>query len=307
MDEADQQQQRAGPRRDGTALVCQRLSGGLGNQLFQAAAAMALARRLGGRLAFDLRRYKAGALRKFELSPFPTGAEIWEPNLGARDFVQPSAVASRLLGRQPAPWGWHGRVYRQPHFGYDPAFETLAGDQYLFGVFQSELYFRGAADHVRRVFDCASHASDAARALSAGWAGEDRTSVHIRRGDYASDARNMAKIGVLDDAYYERAIALMTQIAPKTRLTFFSDDPAAAARLAERFPGSEVVRGKTAIDDLYLIGRCCHHINANSSFSWWGAWLGPGGTTIAPRQYLTPARLVTTNISDLFPVGWVIL
>lgn len=268
---------------------------------------MAVAHRQGGQLAFDLRRYKPGGLRKYELGPFPTEAQIWEPKVGVRDLLRPAALINRLPGRQPPPLGWQGAIYRQPHFGYDPAFEALSGDQYLFGVFQSELYFADIRDRVRRVFDCASLASARARELGAQWANEDRVSVHIRRGDYASDARNMAKIGVLDDAYYDRAVALIKAIAPSTRLTIFSDDAGAANAIAARYPGAEAVRGDTAIDDLYLISRCRHHINANSSFSWWGSWLGPGGTTIAPRQFLTRERLRSTNISDVFPIGWVLV
>lgn len=292
---------RAGP------LICQRLSGGLGNQLFQAAAALALARRLGGQLAFDLRRYKPGGLRRYELGPFPHGARIWTPEPSPLDYADPRALMSRLPGGKPWPWGWHGSVYRQPDFGYDPGFAQLEGDHYLFGVFVSELYFADAVPLVRSVFDCTPAASGRVRELAKGWQDEDRTSVHIRRGDYASDARNLAKIGVLDDAYYERAIGLIRAMAPSTRLTFFSDDLGAAGRLAAKFSNAEVVRGDSAIDDLYLISRCRHHINANSTFSWWGAWLGAGGMTIAPRQYQTRERLRKSNISDVFPIGWILI
>lgn len=286
-------------------VVCQRIAGGLGNQLFQAAAAMSLARRLGATLQFDIRRFDVLAGRHFELGRFPTGATIWTP-AGWRIPPGSQLADAVLRGRRPR-WGWPGAVYRQPDYGFDPAFERLEGSVYLDGLFQSPLFFSADEDHIRRVFDCSRVAGDRARGLGAGWAGADRTSVHIRRGDYASNPAVLLSKGLMDNAYYERCIAVIRQIAPHTRLTIFSDDAAVAADFAARYENAEVVSGDSALDDLYLISRCRHHINANSTFSWWGAWLGPGGVTLAPRRHFPRERLKRTSIEDLYPVGWLLI
>ena len=67
--------------------------------------------------------------------------------------------------------------------------------------------------------------------------------------------------------------------------------------------------GASALEDLWLMSRCRHHIIANSSFSWWSAWLDerPGGLTIAPRQWFSREKQLTTYVGDLFPDGWILL
>ena len=287
-------------------LICQRMSGGLGNQLFQASAAMSLSRRLGGRLSFDLTRYERDKKRRFELACFPTGASEWIPNAAARPRA--TELLKAIRHRRKLRWGWSGSVYRQPDFGYDPAFENLDGDVYLDGLFQSELYFLREQNHVRRVFDLEPFVSTRVRELAASWAGQDLASVHIRRGDYADNPKVLAVMGLLDDSYYERAIDILRQISPSLRLKIFSDDRGAAIRTCELYPGAEPVVGETAIDDMYLMSKCRHHVIANSTFSWWGAWLGtPHGLTIAPRMHFSREKLRSVFIHDHYPKGWLLI
>lgn len=287
-------------------LICQRMSGGLGNQLFQASAAMSLSRRLGGQLSFDLTRYERDKKRRFELACFPTGASEWIPNAAARP--RPAELLKAIRHRRKLRWGWSGSVYRQPDFGYDPAFETLDGDVYLDGLIQSELYFLREENYVRQVFDLEPFASARVRDLAASWAGQDLASVHIRRGDYAENPKVLAVMGLLDDSYYERSINVLRQISPSLRLKIFSDDRDAAIRTCELHPGAEPVVGDTAIDDMYLMSKCRHHIIANSTFSWWGAWLGlPHGLTIAPRLHFSREKLRSVFIHDHYPKGWLLI
>ena len=117
----------------------------------------------------------------------------------------------------------------------------------------------------------------------------------------------MAVHGVLDAAYYDRAVAHIHAQVPHARLFVFSDDPAAAREAATRWPGAEALAGTSAGDDLYLMSTARHHVVANSSFSWWSAWLDrrPGGLRIAPEAWFTPEALRTRPIDDLIPQDWV--
>lgn len=289
------------------------LHGGLGNQMFQAAAGIALARRhfpedgkIDGRLIFDLSRFRARGLRAYALAPFGLEAEIRSegPALSARL----TRALTRITGRKrlAIPAWWHGVHYREPHFHFDPAFEQLSGDLLIVGYFQSPRYFSGAEDAIRVAF-APEKLAGGAGSLAARLAGEDSVAIHVRRGDYSVDPRAATVHGVLGWEYYDTAVAYVRERVPAARLFVFSDNHAAAAEAAARWPGAEALAGQVAGEDLYLMSCCRHHIVANSSFSWWSAWLDGrgGGIRIAPRAWFTPAASATRDTRDLIPANWV--
>lgn len=295
------------PKAAGSRVVVVQVLGGLGNQLFQTATGHALARKLGARLEFDLSRYRDKGLRAFALAPFGLEARFvaGQSGLGARmrrAFGRVTGLVDPLR-----PPGFKGRIYREPGFRYDPAFETLEGDVLLSGYFQSPRYFAGYESEIADLFAPDKLASDTARDLARRLEGEDSVAIHLRRGDYVNDPRAMAVHGVLDAAYYDRAVAHIRAKVPQARLFVFSDDPAAAKEAAARWPGAEALAGTSAGDDLYLMSAARHHVVANSSFSWWSAWLDrrPGGLRIAPESWFTPEALLTRPIDDLIPQDWV--
>jgi hypothetical protein len=285
------------------------LHGGLGNQMFQAAAGIALATRLGGALAFDLSRFRDKALRSYALGAFPIKAAIHEAGKPGQ-LARLSAKTQKLFGGAgiKRPRAWQGRIYTERHFHYDPAFAALGGNTLLAGFFQSPRYFAGYEHQIRAAFDATAAMSGQALSTAAALAGDDSVALHIRRGDYAGDAKARAVHGMLADAYYERALALIRRAVPDARLSIFSDDPAVAAEKAEAWHGT-VVSGASALEDLWLMSRCRHHIIANSSFSWWSAWLDdrPSGLTIAPRQWLSREKQLATYLGDLIPEAWILL
>lgn len=291
---------------DGPRVLAQ-LHGGLGNQLFQAAAGLALADRLGGRLWFDISRFRDRGLRAYALADLPVGADIWpsaRPGLGEKLRARFDKILGGKGIRRPP--GWRGAVHAEPHYHYDPGFERLAGEVMLAGFFQSPRYFAGREALIRARLDPAGAMGADARQAAERLGGEDSIAVHIRRGDYDRDPRAAAVHGVLDDAYYDRAMALVRERAGGAcRVFVFSDDATFAAGRAARW-GGEAMAGQGALEDLWLMSRCRHHIIANSTFSWWSAWLDarPGGTVVAPAQWFAPSMLAQTRIDDLFPPGW---
>lgn len=287
------------PRRE----VAVQLLGGLGNQMFQAAAGLALARRHSARLIFDISRFRAKGLRAFALEPFGLDADIRSGKQGLAGRAQ---AALGLKPRHQPDW-WNGRFYREPGFAYDPAFEALEPPVMIAGYFQSERYFSSIREDIAHLFAPEKLASAEALERAESLAGDDSVALHIRRGDYAHDRNAAAVHGVLPENYYREAIRFVREKIPQARFFIASDDAATATNLAALVHGAQVLAGKTAGEDLFLMSRCRHHIIANSSFSWWSAWLDrrPDGLRIAPHAWFTPEALKTRPLDDLIPADWV--
>jgi hypothetical protein len=302
-------------------MITVSLFGGLGNQMFQYAAAKALADHHGVGLGFDLGGFRAHPDRAFLLSRLcvPEGETAQAAaltNPGSYFFrARRRERMGRLLARLGLPrLRSSSGNYREPHFHFDEAFARLGPDTKLFGYFQSERYFGAIADRIRDYFaprePLGAIAQTAAKRIAESAL---PVSLHIRRGDYLQ-VSTAAVHGLLDEAYYRAALAsLEDRLGCAPDLFVFSDDREAAARVLSFVPPARV----TFVDgdpdkpweDMTLIARCRHHVIANSSFSWWGAWLNPSSDkiVIAPRAWFTPKGLLTRNTKDLYPSAWMLV
>lgn len=284
-------------------MIAVQLLGGLGNQMFQAAAGYALARRRGAQLIFDLSRYREAGLRAYALTPFELEAVIRENEETAL------ARFRQALGFAPkhVPGWWPGGLYQEPGYSFDQEFKKLPDNTLISGYFQSPRYFEPFTEEVAVRFSAEKLASAGSRALAERLEGEESVAIHIRRGDYAADPRAAAIHGVLPDAYYEGAADYISDRVPGARFFLFSDDRRSAELVAARLPRAEVLHGESAGDDLFLMSRARHHVIANSSFSWWSAWLDrrPGGIRVAPEAWFTPEAAASRPTDDLIPREWV--
>lgn len=297
-------------------MVIVRISGGLGNQMFQYAAGKACAVRNQCELKVDLSAYNRPprgqeAARKFELPvflgevPMATTAEL----ATIRQYNENKAYKAynrgrKLLGLQPAYTYCQERV--PMHF--DPAILTSTGELlYVDGDWQNEKYFSNIADELRRDFtpnDLETNTRNAA--LAQQMAGMASVSLHVRRGDYLNN--EVHKPAPL--AYYQAAIERVATQVAQPHFYIFSDDIAwARANLHFGAAPSTFIDHNTGLDsykDLYLMSKCQHHVVANSSFSWWGAWLNwsKQKLVIAPAEWLTFLNVTAT---DVVPESWVIL
>lgn len=140
-------------------------------------------------------------------------------------------------------------------------------------------------------------------------AGGTAVSLHVRRGDYVSDARTHAAHGLCSIDYYRAAVRYIIDRVEAPEFFVFSDDIAwARGNLDISHPCHYLDhnRGAESYNDMRLMSLCHHHIIANSSFSWWGAWLNPRDDKIV----VAPARWFASGnrrLDDLFPPGWVTL
>ena len=301
------------------------MMGGLGNQMFQYAAAKALAERHGVGLALDKGGFHDDKYRSFlldnlnipeattascHLNPSQTGSVslfFWARWRQRADRILSIAGLPQL----PAP----ANSYREPHFQFDRQFETLGAETSLFGYFQSELYFSSIAEALPRVFEPREPLGESAR-IAADRIGASAlpVSIHIRRGDY-TQASTASVHSLLDKNYYRKALEWMeARLGSKLfELFVFSDDLEQASQVLGFVPPERVnyVQGdpKRPWEDMALMARCRHQIIANSSFSWWGAWLNrsPQKIVIAPRYWFTPTAMRERNTCDLYPSDWVLL
>ena len=284
-------------------MVIVRLTGGLGNQMFQYAAGRALADRLGAELLLDTRAFEhALAFRAYTryayaLSPFKPRARLATPADLKNWPVWVVEIGMRLRFVRPLFRRWHF----ESAITYDPSLRTLHEPVCLVGYWQSERYFIDIADRIRADFTLAQPMSDDNSRLlelarSAGSVG-----LHVRRGDFVSlnDAAQVHGLCSVD--YYRRAISLVRNRCPECHFLVFSDDPEWARAELPLDPSAVFVTGneQRPEQDLALMSACKHHIIANSSFSWWAGWLGysPDQIVIAPSPWYASAKLDARDLA----------
>jgi hypothetical protein len=296
------------------SLVVTRLIGGLGNQMFQYAVGRALALRRGAALKFDVTGFAAvGAhtKRRYELDCFPIhGGAASEADLArfGRAGKPRSPRLERVLRRLRMDWRPDGAwpIYYEPHFQFDPAVNELTAPVYLDGYWQSERYFLGIAGVLRREFTAEVALDRENEAIAAGIDAVNAVSLHVRRGDYVSDPTTNRVHGTCSPDYYRRAVDYVASRTAAPHIFVFSDDPQ-WSRANLRFAVPITIVDANSPDygyrDMQLMARCRHHIIANSSFSWWGAWLNPSPDKIvvAPQRWFVAS---TNNTRDLIPPNW---
>lgn len=288
-----------------------RLSGGLGNQLFQYAAGRALALDLDTRLVLDAsafgRARRGETPRAFELAPFGVRGQV---SVGGR-----LGLAGRLR-RAPwlAPWlsGW--RLFVEHDLTYNDAVSSVRDGTLLVGYWQSFHYFQrhaaaiaGELAPVRDVSAASRRVADLIDALPS-------VAVHVRRGDYVTLQAAAALHGLLPLEYYRGALDFVRSRVQQPTWFVFSDDPQWCRE--HLLPAGETIvvvdhnPGHDAWQDLWLMGRCRHHVIANSSFSWWGAWLADQHRAGQPRVVVAPAQWFAGqqhDTRDRFPPHWTTL
>ena len=289
-----------------------RLFGGLGNQLFQYALGRNLSLNHKVPLSFDLSGFepRSGVTqRQFALAPFNLPATIATPKTiaaltakGLPAWVRP--FWRRVERRLPLRWR---RTIMESRRTFQAEVLQAEANVYVSGYWQEERYFAAVAAQVREDI--------IRRRTFAGGLGElaqeiERTravSVHVRRGDYVNSAATAGTHGSCSSEYYAKAERWIEERLGGPRYFVFSDDIGWASKhLVLRHP-AVFVSGRFKQPehvDLWLMSLCRHHLIANSSFSWWGAWLGeqPGSVIVAPRQWFAPTA---GRVDSPVPDRWV--
>lgn len=300
-------------------MIITRLLGGLGNQMFQYAAGLALAERRRTVLKLDVSWYRENpeyeAHNRYSLSclniteQFSTAEEVDRMRGVRLTRTERWAItlARTLRLRQYAKQvGQSGHWYNPMVHGYDEDFTQQPNGTYLEGMFQSEKFFLPVANLVRLHFSYRYPATPAVQELAEDIRSKPSVAVHFRHGDYLSNPDIGKRIGILDFDYYRRALKLIKERCPDAFIYIFSDDIESIAKdFTPSGPHTFVrcVENWHAHDTLRLMSLCNHAVISNSTFAWWGAWLNPhpNKLVIAPTPWFSDT---TKNSADLVPESW---
>jgi hypothetical protein len=275
--------------------------------MFEYAAGRSISLRLGSELKLD-RDWLEGAgqtipsPRQYELDAFNIKAErastaeiaeLESRSVGARDWLRIK------LRRATTPV-----VYEAGH-AFNSKFNVVSGDALLIGHWPSERYFQAHKEVIRQDFTYRRPATGANLSLLEQIGAGESVSVHVRRGDYLTDPQARGILGAQSPDYYARAFKIIEKQIKRPHYFIFSDD---ADWARKNLPVSDrtvtyVDHNTKGSEDLRLMQACRHHVIANSSFSWWGAWLGsnPKKLVVAPTRWFKDE---TIDERDIVPHSW---
>jgi hypothetical protein len=293
-------------------VIIIQLTGGLGNQLFQYAMGRTVAIRNKAVFKQDLSFFENYEWHEYSLKPFNI-----EENLATKEEVEKlkqqqnkqdtaldiiSRIRRKLLRPKPV-------VINEANLLYNPGYKEISSPAYLIGYWQCEEYFKEQEKLLRKEFTVKIPPSEQNRTLLNDIANQESVSLHIRRGNFVQvDFVNKVH-GTCSMEYYEAAIGQISVRCSDPVFYIFSDDiPWAKENLPIAFPHVfvDINDDKTDYEDMRLMYNCKHHILANSTFSWWGAWLNPSKEklVVAPNKWYADEEK-NRYTSDIIPKSWI--
>lgn len=289
---------------DGTLVrepgVTVTLMGGLGNQLFMYGSGLAVARRLDCPLYLDLSWFDRQGLRTFEMSGFVHCGLVLSTGNRAPGRVR---RAGRRIGKLA-----RARQFHEGSFCFDPAILQVEPGTSLHGYFQSWKYLEPVVPELRaQVLDLAHPSAWFAETLQRLRELLPWTALHVRRGDYRNP-ETARMHGLAGADYYARALAVEERLVGARTLVVFSDEPDEARGILRSVARDKVFvetpAGSPPLESLVLMSLADSIVTANSSFSWWGAWLTdrPEKIVVAPRPWFAE---LAHDERDLLPPHWI--
>lgn len=290
-------------------MIVVRLMGGLGNQLFQYAAAKHLSVLNNAELYFDTSFFNTKTEdttpRKFELDVFNIKYKLATDEMlnhfHGCEFNSTELVLTKLLS-----FGKF-KKYKFNEYGFDEHFLDLKGNYYVRGFFQSEKYFSSIKSIIREelIID-QEHLPADVPLVNQIKNTANAVSIHIRRGDYIRNLTSMDAHGICSKDYYVKSIKLLREkLGEDLHFYIFTDDPTWVRNEMNWAIDSTIVSDKKPIEDFYLMSLCNHNIIANSTFSWWAAWLNENEnkSIIVPKQW---TNMLQTEKIELAPKNWIL-
>lgn len=289
-------------------MIIVNIIGGLGNQMFQYAAARALSLRSKLPLKLQISEFQDYDLRDFELHVFNIEENIASiEEINELKYQKCSFFKRNYLKMRKKSLPLSTSFYPEPHFNFDSHFIKINSSKLVSGYWQSEKYFSDFEDTIRKDFSLKKELSAASSNFLEQIINSNAVSLHVRRGDYVTDKTTNSVHGTCDLDYYTKAVTLLAEKYKELSLYIFSDDidwvkdnikfdlTTIFVELADNIPDCE---------EMYLMSQCKHNIIANSSFSWWGAWLNSNvdKTVIAPVKWFNDSSIDT---HDLIPAKWI--
>jgi len=191
-------------------------------------------------------------------------------------------------------------IVRENNFHFEPKFFSLNySDCEVIGYFQSEKYFLNVTEIIKSDFQFKESIEKKTNSYIEKL--DNPVSIHIRRGDYLINPNH----STLSMDYYTNALG---NFKKNRNFLIFSDDIEWCREQevfnAKNFIFSDEITNNLTFLDLCLMSKCKDHIIANSTFSWWGAWLSDYENVYAPKSWFPKSRSVLKDTKDLFPSNW---
>lgn len=271
-------------------MIVIKLIGGLGNQMFQYATAKALALEKKQNLFLNAQAFEKYTLHKYGLHHF--------------SIKQTNYQKLRRLKLKLFSLVFSKNTFNEKDFNYNPELAKITGNLiFLDGYFQCEKYFIKHEKQIRADFEITSPLKQKTKDTINLMKSVDSVSIHIRRGDYLlHEMHNTDK-----EKYYIQAMQIIESKITHPVYFLFSDD---MEWVKANFKTNHIAHyidfnnADTNYEDIKLMSSCKHNIIANSSFSWWGAWLNsnPNKIVIAPQKWFNDEVL---NYQDVVPKSWI--
>jgi hypothetical protein len=294
------------PRKITGTVIIVEILGGLGNQMFQYAMGKSIALKNGVDLKLDIRGFKDYEWHQFGLgnlsisASLATDEEIRVFLLREQSFL--SRIKRKILNKPSIR-------FAEKNLEFDPKFCNIKNPAYLSGYWQSEKYFKEFSEVIRKELTVGIPPSDSNRYILGQIHDILSISLHIRRGNFV-DTETVNKIhGTCSIEYYQEAIDFFGKRFSNPHFFIFSDDISWAKKnlfISHEHNFVDINAGRNDYEDLRLMYNCKHHIIANSTFSWWAAWLNPNAEKliVAPKQWFQDKEMNNSS-NSIIPEEWI--
>ncbi len=285
-------------------MIIVKISDGLGNQLFQYAFGRKLALLRNISIKLDLSWFKTNNAREYKLRQF----NIVE-NFASDKELKKIKKYQKKNGKKYFLHNYFNSdssIYiKQKQFPFDIDMLNAKKYAYLDGYWQTPKYFNGIENILREEFTLKDEPSIQYKQIDSQIKASSSISLHVRRSDYLTLKRISEIFGTCPPNYYHKAIQEMAKNNKNPTFFIFSDDIGwVRENIQINYPTVFVSNGKLKdYEELILMSKCEHNIIANSTFSWWGAWLNnnPNKVVIAPKKWF---KETSKSAKDLIPESW---
>lgn len=271
-----------------------KLTGGLGNQMFQFAAGYSIAKKKNIDLNFDLSWYNRRNIHNgFELkNVFDIFHRV--------NFLNKPFSLKLFLSKIDFTY----KIYDEPHFHYDPKIVNIPNHCFLRGYWQSEMYFSEYAQEIKKIFRFDKNFDDENTKIANDITNNKSVSLHVRRGDFLLKKNHNHQVDLTK--FYLESIDKVLKNIDKPKFFIFTDDPYWVSQnflINYNFKVVNINKNNNSFFDMKLMSLCKINILANSSFSWWGAWLNDNRDKVifAPKKWFNDRSIKTDS---LFPKTW---
>lgn len=282
-------------------MIYVKIYGGLGNQLYQYALGKTLSVTHSTLCKLDLREFETYKLHRYSLNNFQISEYLME-DIEHRQIDDPRTHKwYQPKGKIP--------LIREKTFNYDGDISCRFSHGYFDGYWQSFRYF----EQIRPILLNEISVKFIPSGQNLEWLEEiksvESVALHVRRGDYASNPTTQAVHGLCSHEYYQEAISRIRESLQNPVFFIFSDEPAWVKNEFNCLENKRFVDTNSPLfnyEDLRLMSACKHQIIANSSFSWWAAWLNrnPSKQVFAPKKWFAGETII---IEDRIPSDWNLL